>query len=248
MIWGMGANMAMRRRMLDDIVGFDEALGGGAPLRSSQDFDFSLRAYRAGYAILLDHRVTVDHYGSRTPEQWPATQRNYGIGDGAFYSKHVRCGDLLALRLLLRQFAWVSRSWVVHSCASTGRCRQRLRPQPRHRYQARVAVRRRQAAPPVRRDRSGPHRGHGGQRRHCRAGSRRQRLGDGSARDEDEVDVRHPGGAAGGGECQPVHPVVHLGQRHAHPVRARNDKPACGLLGRAGCPCRARGWRWPGSR
>jgi glycosyltransferase involved in cell wall biosynthesis len=115
MVWGMGANMAMRRSMVEDIVGFDEALGGGAPLRSSQDFDFSLRAYRAGYAIALDHTVMVDHYGSRTPEQWPATQRNYGIGDGAFYSKHIRCGDLLALRLLLRQGAWVGRTWLTAS-------------------------------------------------------------------------------------------------------------------------------------
>jgi glycosyltransferase involved in cell wall biosynthesis len=114
-IWGMGANMAIRRRMFADIGGFDEALGGGAPLRSSQDFDFSLRAYRAGYAIFLDHRVSVDHYGSRTPEQWPATQRNYGIGDGAFYSKHIRCGDVLALRLLLHQFAWVGRVWLHQS-------------------------------------------------------------------------------------------------------------------------------------
>jgi GT2 family glycosyltransferase len=107
MLWGMGANMAMRRTLLEDLIGFDEALGGGGPLRSSQDFDFAFRTYRAGYAILLDPSVKVDHYGSRTADQWPATQRNYGIGDGAFYSKHVRCGDVLALRLLLHQFAWV---------------------------------------------------------------------------------------------------------------------------------------------
>jgi GT2 family glycosyltransferase len=114
-VWGMGADMAIRRAMIDTVTGFDEALGGGAPLRSSQDFDFALRAYRAGYAIRLDPTVTVDHYGSRTPEQWPATQRNYGIGDGAFYSKHIRCGDGLALRLLLRQFAWVSKVWALES-------------------------------------------------------------------------------------------------------------------------------------
>ena len=29
--------------------------------------------------------------------------RNYGIGDGAFYSKHVRCGDMYALYLLVQQ-------------------------------------------------------------------------------------------------------------------------------------------------
>jgi glycosyltransferase involved in cell wall biosynthesis len=120
-VWGMGADMAMRRSMLDDVFGFDEALGGGAPLRSSQDFDFALRVYRAGYAVRLDHRVKVDHYGSRTADQWPGTLRNYGIGDGAFYSKHIRCGDTLALRLLVRQFAWVSRSWVA-------RCVRQRRP------------------------------------------------------------------------------------------------------------------------
>ncbi len=122
-VWGMGANMAIRRSMLADVIGFDEALGGGAPLRSSQDFDFSLRVYRAGYAVRLDHRVKVDHYGSRTAEQWPGTLRNYGIGDGAFYSKHIRCGDRLAMRLLLRQFASVSRSWA-------GRCVRQRRPMP----------------------------------------------------------------------------------------------------------------------
>src|SRR5262249_44915440 len=99
-LWGMGANMAIRRAPPDELIGFDAALGGGAPLRSSQDFDFSFRVYRSGYAILLDPTVKVDHYGSRTPGQWPATERNYGIGDGAFYAKHIRCGDLLALRLL----------------------------------------------------------------------------------------------------------------------------------------------------
>jgi GT2 family glycosyltransferase len=114
-VWGMGANMAVRRSILACVRGFDEALGGGAPLRSSQDFDFALRVYRAGYAIRLDPTVKVDHYGSRTPEQWPATMRNYGIGDGAFYSKHIRCGDALALRLLLHQFAWVSKSWALES-------------------------------------------------------------------------------------------------------------------------------------
>jgi glycosyltransferase involved in cell wall biosynthesis len=114
-LWGMGANMAMRRSLLDDLLGFDEALGGGAPLRSSQDFDFSFRAYRAGHAILLEPSVKVDHYGSRTAEQWPATLRNYGIGDGAFYSKHIRCGDLIALRLLLHQFARVLKRTATQS-------------------------------------------------------------------------------------------------------------------------------------
>jgi GT2 family glycosyltransferase len=99
-IYGMGANFAVRRRLFERIGGFDEMLGGGGPLRSSQDFDFQYRAYVAGATTLLRPDVKVDHYGLRTGEQWPATLRAYGIGDGAFYSKHVRCGDLFALRLL----------------------------------------------------------------------------------------------------------------------------------------------------
>jgi glycosyltransferase involved in cell wall biosynthesis len=102
-IYGMGANFAARRRLFSRVGGFDEALGGGGPLRSSQDFDFQYRAYRAGATVLLWPAVKVDHYGLRSPEQWPATLRAYGVGDGAFYFKHVRCGDLFALGLLARQ-------------------------------------------------------------------------------------------------------------------------------------------------
>jgi glycosyltransferase involved in cell wall biosynthesis len=104
-VWGMGADMAIRRRMLDSVTGFDEVMGGGAPLRSSQDFDFALRAYRAGFAVLLDPDVAVDHYGAHTRDQWPGTEKAYGIGDGAFYAKHIRCRDLLAARLLVMHAA-----------------------------------------------------------------------------------------------------------------------------------------------
>jgi GT2 family glycosyltransferase len=98
----MGANMAIRRSLLERVGGFDEALGGGGPLRSSQDFDFAYRTYHFGMAILLVPEVKVDHYGTRTEEQWPATMKAYGIGDGAFYSKHIRCGDPLALWLFAK--------------------------------------------------------------------------------------------------------------------------------------------------
>jgi GT2 family glycosyltransferase len=108
-VFGMGANFALRRSLWEQVGGFDEALGGGGPLRSSQDFDFAYRAYVNGFAVLLDPHVTVDHYGSRAPEQWPATLKAYGIGDGAFYSKHIRCGDLFA--------AWLFGKIVARSVA-----------------------------------------------------------------------------------------------------------------------------------
>lgn len=116
-IYGMGANFAARRRLFDRIHGFDEVLGGGGPLRSSQDYDLQYRAYRAGVTTLLCPEVKVDHYGLRSQEQWPSTLRAYGFGDGAFYSKHLRCGDVRAMGLLLR---WLGKPVLREVLSRTG--------------------------------------------------------------------------------------------------------------------------------
>jgi GT2 family glycosyltransferase len=113
-IAGMGANMAMRRAVLEKVGGFDEAMGGGGPLRSSQDFDFSYRTYLSGAAVLLVPSVKVDHYGSRSAEQWPATMKAYGVGDGAFFSKHIRCGDKYAMWLFAKKLARTAASKAYH--------------------------------------------------------------------------------------------------------------------------------------
>lgn len=102
-VFGMGANFAARRRLFATIGGFDQVLGGGGALKSSQDFDLAYRAYRAGRVIILRPEVTLQHDGRRERDDWPALLRNYGVGDGAFYSKHVRCRDPYALWLLTRQ-------------------------------------------------------------------------------------------------------------------------------------------------
>jgi hypothetical protein len=112
-VFGMGANFAARRRLFDAIGGFDEILGGGGPLRSSQDFDLAYRTYRAGRVILLRPEVTLRHDGRREAEDWPTLLLNYGIGDGAFYTKHVRCRDPYALLLLTRRLGRTGLSHLV---------------------------------------------------------------------------------------------------------------------------------------
>ena len=99
---GMGANFAARRRLFDRVGGFDEILGGGGPLRSSQDYDMAYRAFRANRVIILRPEVQIRHDGRREMEEWPALNAAYGIGDGAFYSKHIRCRDPLAAWLFGR--------------------------------------------------------------------------------------------------------------------------------------------------
>lgn len=103
-VFGMGANFAARRSLFERIGTFDEILGGGGPLKSSQDYDLAYRAYCGDAVILLRPEVVMRHDGRREAEDWPALLSAYGFGDGAFYSKHVRCGDAYATWLTLRQF------------------------------------------------------------------------------------------------------------------------------------------------
>jgi GT2 family glycosyltransferase len=112
-VFGMGANFAARRSLFERAGTFDEMLGGGGPLKSSQDFDLAYRAYRHNAAILLRPEVIVRHDGRREREDWPALLRAYGFGDGAFYSKHVRCRDPYAAWLAAKIFGVMSAKFVA---------------------------------------------------------------------------------------------------------------------------------------
>ncbi len=97
---GHGGNMAVRRRTLERLAGFDPVLGAGAPLRSSDDQDIVYRILRHGGRVAYTPHALVYH---RQRLSWPArrrAERDYGIGTGALMAKHLRCGDLRAVRLL----------------------------------------------------------------------------------------------------------------------------------------------------
>jgi GT2 family glycosyltransferase len=110
---GMGANFAARRSLFDRVGPFDTVLGGGGPLRSSQDFDLGYRAYKQGCVTLLRPEVLIQHDGHRDTEDWPSLLTAYGTGDGAFYTKHVRCRDPYALWLLGKQVGRTSAKWLL---------------------------------------------------------------------------------------------------------------------------------------
>jgi GT2 family glycosyltransferase len=117
-VFGMGANFAARRGLFERVGGFDEVLGGGGPLQSSQDFDLVYRAYKAGESTLLEPDVVVFHYGFRSLSgEWQATMRSYGVGVGGFFCKHVRLGDPYAAWLLagflVRNAARVVKRWLT---------------------------------------------------------------------------------------------------------------------------------------
>jgi glycosyltransferase involved in cell wall biosynthesis len=95
LILGIGANMSMRRVLLDRVGPFDEVLGPGGPLASADDMDISLRAFAAKQVILADGRPLVVHEGgvrSRGRESRALWQRD-GIGLGAVVAKAMRAGQ-----------------------------------------------------------------------------------------------------------------------------------------------------------
>lgn len=98
---GMTANLIVRRSAFDQLGGFDEALGPGAPLKSAEDFDLQLRAHGLRLTTLLEPTMKVTHHGYRTQAEWRGLCARDGYGVGAFLMKHIRCGDWLAFRVLL---------------------------------------------------------------------------------------------------------------------------------------------------
>lgn len=112
-VFGMGANFAARRRLFSSAGSFDEILGGGGALWSSQDYDMAYRTYQSGNVILLRPEVTLRHDGRRESEDWPSLLVAYGSGDGAFYMKHIRCRDPFALWLFTKQFMGTAARWVA---------------------------------------------------------------------------------------------------------------------------------------
>lgn len=100
--WGITANLALRRRIVERVGPFDPLLGAGSPLRSGGEPDFLFRVLRAGLKIINAREVAVDHLGVRAPGRESSKLiRGYGFGTAAAFYKHVRLGDTAAARVYL---------------------------------------------------------------------------------------------------------------------------------------------------
>jgi len=95
----MNCKMALRRRLIDRIGGFDARFGAGSAMRAGEDADFVLRAYRAGCRVVYFPQIVVFHDHKRTTAmQGDALKRNYHFSDGALLSKFLLSGDRPAAR------------------------------------------------------------------------------------------------------------------------------------------------------
>jgi glycosyltransferase involved in cell wall biosynthesis len=101
-VCGISSNMSFRRALYERIGGFDEALGVGGPLGSGSEPDFVFRALRAGLKVENDTEALILHLGVRAPAEVGPLWKRYYFGAGAAFGKHMRLGDLTALRVFLR--------------------------------------------------------------------------------------------------------------------------------------------------
>jgi glycosyltransferase involved in cell wall biosynthesis len=84
-----GANMAFRRKTLEDIAGFDDHLGAGTPF-AFEDVDAQLRALAAHWTGKYNPNAVVYHHHGRKPGIETQTLiRAYDVGRGGYYMKCI---------------------------------------------------------------------------------------------------------------------------------------------------------------
>ena len=107
-----GANMAVRREVLDDIGGFDPLLGAGTRCMAAEDTDFVARAVWAGWTARYDPGPVVAHHHGRKPGAAAALQRQaYDRGRGAYYVKWAL--DRRARRVYIGEWYYSTRRMIA---------------------------------------------------------------------------------------------------------------------------------------
>lgn len=102
----LGCNMTMHREAAIRIGRFDERFGAGGPLRSAEDTDYLVRAYRLGIPIEYVPDMTVQHFHGRTTrDAIEKLHRDYSLGNGGLCLKHA-----FKAPWLFRHFFWTIRS------------------------------------------------------------------------------------------------------------------------------------------
>jgi GT2 family glycosyltransferase len=95
-------NMALRRQAFDEVGGFDERFGAGAPFSNAEDNDLGFRLLEAGYEIVFVPDAILYHRGARSGHALAKLDFSYGRGQGAFYAKHMSLSDRHMLRRMGR--------------------------------------------------------------------------------------------------------------------------------------------------
>lgn len=109
-VLGHGASMAVRREVLDQIGGWDDALGAGGRFRSAPELDVFDRVFAAGWHGRYVPASLAEHHQWRTDNEVAKLHFRYAMGAGARMAKLQRT-DRQRLRMAVREYWW---DWGVH--------------------------------------------------------------------------------------------------------------------------------------
>lgn len=102
----IGANMAFRRDVLEEVGEFD--------VPTCEDIDLVHRAFRCGYTVAYAPEVLVYHnHGRRGEAAVASAGLKYLGGRGAFYAKYALAGDWGVVRMALRETCQVTGQMVT---------------------------------------------------------------------------------------------------------------------------------------
>ena len=109
---GHGSSTSFRREGLRQLKGFDERLGGGAPLKSADDTEMFWRILKSGHSIVYEPAAVVRHKHGLDQADVYKTRYGYSYGGAAFMwenrgdalMRFMFCGRLIQLTLKTAQY------------------------------------------------------------------------------------------------------------------------------------------------
>jgi GT2 family glycosyltransferase len=105
-----GASMAVRRRALLDVGGFDERFGPGAR-RHGEEGDLVLRLRERGWCCAIADAPPVSHLDWRTPEEESANLFVYEWGAGAYMGAGLRRSPRTTIKPFLLRLRYQAELW-----------------------------------------------------------------------------------------------------------------------------------------
>jgi GT2 family glycosyltransferase len=104
-------NCAFYRSVYERIGEFDIRLGPGTGFPSCEDNDFGLRALESDLNIAFEPEAVLYHRAWRAPQDFVKLRWRYGLGQGAFYAKHLGSDAFIWRKLLA--------AWTRHARRAT---------------------------------------------------------------------------------------------------------------------------------
>jgi len=96
----IGCNMAFRKASYDVVREFDPLLGPATTCKAAEDLEILYRVFKKRLKIVYSPEILIYHnHGRKTQAEDVRLMREWGIGRGALYCKHILQSDVSMLKV-----------------------------------------------------------------------------------------------------------------------------------------------------